>query len=344
MDDGAPKAARKTERAEKTAEIRSTGTAYPNAATSLARERQDTAPVVSVVIPALDHRDGLAQCLEALARQSLHADEFEIVVIDNGPAEGAVVRISEIEKALVGFPNAVVVREAVEGSYAARNLGVRVATSEILAFTDADCLPQTDWLRAGVEFLRSHREVEAAAGGVEIVTRSARHRSGVELYEVRHGFPQEKYVGAESFGATANLFVRRSAFEAIGLFDASLRSGGDREWGGRLRKHGLAISFAPDSVVRHPARTCLRELSEKISRTTGGDAILRRRDGWSLLTWLRYCCVPLRPPLRTIWRARLDPRIYSSGEVLRYGLAFTVARLLTAGYRVRRLSAWRQPL
>lgn len=297
-------------------------------------------PLASVIIPVLDHRAGLSRCLDALAQQRLRPDEFELVVVDNGPAEGAISRISEIEKMLVGFPNALVVRQPQEGSYAARNLGLAVARSAVLAFTDSDCLPEPDWLHAGVSYLERHPDFDAAAGSVEVFARQSRRRSGVELYELRHGFPQEKYVYAAGFGATANLFVRRATFERIGIFDATLRSGGDREWGYRLHAGGLLMAYVPDAVVKHPARTCLRELSTKINRITSGDAVLRQREGWSRLTWLRYALGPLRPPLRTVWRARQDPAMLSLGEVVRYGMAFIVARWVTVASRLRCLTNW----
>lgn len=299
--------------------------------------------LASVVIPVLDYRQSLRCCLDALADQRFARAAFELIVVDNGPDAGADERVAELEKMLVDFPCGRALHEARSGPYAARNLGLAVATADIIAFTDADCVPDSDWLATGIGYLTAHPGAAAVAGSIEVFTRSPRRRTAVELYELRHGFQQRKYVENDGFGATANLFVRRTAFDRIGSFDPSLPSGGDRDWGTRLRDSGVPVSYEPTAVVRHPARTTLRELGCKISRVAAGDLVLRHRNGWSRRRWVRYSMGPLRPPLRTIWRARQDPVLHSPTEVLRYGLAFLTARWITAWCRIRRLTAWPRP-
>ena len=294
----------------------------------------------SVVIPVLGHREALRHCLQALARQQLPRDTFEVIVVENGPIAGAAERIADLQAALADFPADRVLHEPRSGPYAARNLGLAAARADIIAFTDADCRPDADWLANGIGHLHAHPEAAAVAGAIHLFPISVLRRTGVELYELRHGFQQDKYVLLDGFGATANLFVRRAAFDRVGPFDPSLLSGGDREWGVRLTASGATIAYEPAAIVRHPARPTLRQLSRKISRVTDGDITLRHRNGWSRRRYARYCLGPLRPPVRTIWQARRDPVLRSDGEVLRYGLAFVTARWITVWCRLRRLSAW----
>ncbi len=99
-------------------------------------------PQISVIIPVFNDLKGLTRCLQRLADQQPDTSAFEVIVVDNGstpPIEVA---------AVLPFP-VKLVRHETPGSYAARNAGVRASSADGLAFTDADCLPAPDWLRAG---------------------------------------------------------------------------------------------------------------------------------------------------------------------------------------------------
>jgi glycosyltransferase involved in cell wall biosynthesis len=297
-------------------------------------------PVVSVIIPVFNDFDGVRLCIQALHRQELPPAEFEILIVDNGPEAGAAERVAEIANLLSGLPHAQALHEPRSGSYAARNRGLDAASAPLLAFTDADCQPESGWLAAGIGYLRKHPEADAIAGSIQLFAQDAESPTGTELYEIRHGFQQEKYVATAGFGATANLIARRETFERVGPFDSALQSGGDKEWGSRLRANGLRLVYLAEASVRHPARRTHKEMRTKIKRVVDGDITLRKRQNWRLLNWMRYSLQPLRPPLRTIWRARRDPVIRTRSELARYGVAFILARWTTAVYRLRRLNEW----
>jgi glycosyltransferase involved in cell wall biosynthesis len=293
-----------------------------------------------VIVPVFNHKGELNRCLAALATQTFPRKRFEVVIVDNGPVEGSAARIDELTVALSEFPHSQALHQPLPGSYAARNLGLTAASGEVLAFTDDDCIPQSDWLLTGVSYLHDHPDVDAVAGAIEIFALDDVRRTGAELYELRHGFQQEKYVHTGGFGATANLFARRAAFELVGAFDATLKSGGDKEWGYRGKLGGLTMVFDSAVRVRHPARRSLAELRTKAYRVADGDMVLRHRRGWSRLNWLRYSAQQLRPPLRTIWRARGDSQLRSRSEWWRYGFTFIAIRWITAFGRIARLRQW----
>ena len=297
-------------------------------------------PVASVIIPVFNDFAGIELCIGALARQSQPMEEVQVLIIDNGPETGATERCVKLAAMAAALPWADVMHQPKAGSYAARNLGLERANADLLAFTDADCLPDPDWLRVGIAKLSDDSTVHAVAGAIKVFSQDANHRTGPELYELRHGFQQQKYVEASGFGATANLFARRSAFDSVGKFDSTLRSGGDKEWGHRVKAKGLRMVWEPTAVVRHPARRTLEDLRSKAKRVVDGDVRLRQRQGWRRINWLRYCLQPMRPPLRTIWRARKDPALHSTSEWWRYGATFITIRYITAQYRLRRLADW----
>ena len=107
------------------------------------------------------------------------------------------------------------------GSYAARNRGIEVAEGEVLAFTDADCVPAADWIEAGVAALRSQPNCGLAAGAIEVVMGNPQHP--VELFESVMALSQQKFVAQDHYGATANVFTWATVFEQVGRFNPSAK-------------------------------------------------------------------------------------------------------------------------
>jgi hypothetical protein len=128
------------------------------------------------------------------------------------------------------------------------------------------------------------------------------------------GFDQQNYVERHRYAATANCFFTREALAAAGPFDARLRSGGDREWGQRAARHGVAWSYAARAVVRHPARSDLKELLRKRQRQVGGawTVAATRHPRW-VANSLMLAKVT-RPPLSRMKKA------WSSGAASEDGL------------------------
>jgi glycosyltransferase involved in cell wall biosynthesis len=271
---------------------------------------------VSVVIPVRDDAARLRACLRALERQSL-AEPFEILVVDNGSADDPSAVVERHSRARL-------LSEEKPGSYAARNTGAKAAKGETLAFTDSDCLPAPDWLERGLA-----RAVEAGdrafvGGRVDVFVRNPKRPTATELYELVHGFPQRAYVENESFSVTANMFVNRSAFDAVGQFEEGVISSGDFEWGRRARAASVRPLYADDVRVGHPARRSLRELARKSRRRYVGASQLRAlgKEHPASRKPLRR---RLQPPLRSTVRnfSRLEPASVRS-KALYAGAAFFV--------------------
>ena len=218
--------------------------------------------MISIVIPVFNDPVALRRCLEAIGAQSLSPGQFEAIVVDNGSAIGIADVVREF-----GFASCLF--ESRPGSYNARNTGARAASGEILAFTDADCIPRPDWLERARRHFAADDRVAAIGGRIDLVVSGA--RTTAELFEtVFPSFLQEQYVQQMGFAATANLFVRRVDFLAVGPFDGARMSSGDKEWGRRLGASGRILRYADDAVVEHPARTSIAALIRKHRRIVGG--------------------------------------------------------------------------
>ncbi len=198
---------------------------------------------VSVVVPTYQRPDLLNRCLAALLTQDFDPQGYEIVVADDGVSEET--RALVLRRA-ISLPQAHLRYVAVTGTHgpaAARNTGWRHARGAIIAFTDDDCVPQPNWLSAGVAALT--RDVAAVCGRIVVPlpiqpTDYERDVSGLERAEF----------------ATANCFCRRQALRAVGGFDERFtmpwREDSDLHF--TFLERGYRMASAPDAVVVHPAR------------------------------------------------------------------------------------------
>jgi len=221
---------------------------------------------VSVIIPVYNNQKGLFACLNALNAQTWPKDRLEVIVVDNGSKPPAC-----IDRDFSNFARIVICHTP--GAYVARNVGVATARGNILAFTDADCCPDPDWIKAGARALIFGKE-RCIIGGEVTFIKSIKP-SPVEHYQYLVGFQQRENIENMGFTVTANLFVSSSQFQRIGPFNQDLLSGGDMEWSWRAANAGFTVNYAPNAIVRTPARTSLSSAIRQARRVEGGRHTLR---------------------------------------------------------------------
>lgn len=221
---------------------------------------------VSVIVPYYGERAALQSCLQALRGQTLGRELFEVIVVNNRPDR----KLALEGTSGIAGPSITVVEEHRPGSYAARNRGVDLARGRWLAFTDADCVPDDRWLEAGLEHVALH---DPLGGHIQLV--GSNPHSLAERYDLAFGLNQKSFIEKSGFAATANLIVSRAVFDAVGPFDARLRSGGDWEWSLRASRSGHPVAYCPEAIVAHPTRTTWRQLVQKALRVQGGMLIVR---------------------------------------------------------------------
>ena len=215
-------------------------------------------PAISVIIPHLNQPDGLEACLASLDAQSLERSYFEVIVVDNGS-------FSNPEDVIRKHPGTNLLRELQPGPGPARNLGSRHAASGILAFIDADCLAEREWLQNALQTMNSSPEKTILGGDVRIWRDRTQKITAIEAYESVFGFRNKLYIEQHHYSVTANLVVRRSDFLEIGAF-SGIAFAEDMEWGQLALQTGFRLIFAPKMIVFHPARRSLRELCKKWDR------------------------------------------------------------------------------
>jgi glycosyltransferase involved in cell wall biosynthesis len=244
----------------------------------------------------------LRGCLRALETQTYPGHLYEVIVVDNDSTDS-------LAHAVAPYARARVIHEGSPGSYAARNTGLTHARGEVIAFTDADCIPAHDWLERGVAHLTRGEGCAVVAGRIEIFPRSSEQPNPVEQYEALVALAQREFVRRYRFGATANLFTFREVFARVGPFLAEVKSGGDLEWGRRAVDCGYELEYADNVCVQHPARASLAQLYSKIVRVTGGLHDLKRLKGRAYLEFDRSLPLDFLPPVKAIAAVLREPSL-----------------------------------
>lgn len=243
----------------------------------------------SIIIPVYRDEKRLRILLNQLNRQTFRKFEWEVLIINNDSES-----ILDIKEEF-GFPMEIIL-ETIPGSYAARNAGIKHSRGDIIAFTDADCLPEPNWLQNAFEAFQKDkkRDIGILTGPVSLFFKDENNLSPAELYEkYTGGFTTEAYA-KEGRAITANWFSYKSVIKEFGGFDAKLKSNGDSDLSGKISEK-YKIQYNSDLMVHHPARFHTSELVNKYKRLLGG-VYTRKFEGNTkafrkhlvLFLWARY--------------------------------------------------------
>lgn len=289
---------------------------------------------VSVIIPVFNDASRLKLCLAALETQSYPQNHYEVIVVDNGSDED-----QDIKGVVAEFKQAIATQELLPGSYAARNKGISLAKGEIIAFTDADCIPATDWIEKGVQHLLKTPNCGLVAGEIKIFFKNPVRLTPVELFEKVTAFTQKEYLEKYKYGATANLFTFKSVIEDVGCFNPNLKSSGDLEWGQRVAASNYQQIYAADVCVAHPARYSFKQIYKRTIRIVGGSYDLQSNKNYSFLQrnkiLFQSLLADLLPPLNFTIKVFKDFRLNGIREKLRVTFVMLFIRYVSAWERIR---------
>lgn len=287
-----------------------------------------------MIIPVFNDAARLKFCLAALETQSYPQSHYEVIVVDNGSDND-----QDIQGVVAGFKQAIVTQELIPGSYAARNKGISLAKGEIIAFTDADCIPATDWIEKGVQHLLNTPNCGLVAGEIKVFFKNPERLTPVELFEKVTAFKQKEYLEKYKYGATANLFTFKSVIEDVGYFNNNLKSSGDLEWGVRVAAFNYQQVYAVDTCVAHPARYSFKQIYKRTTRIVGGSYDLQLNKNYSFLqrkkVLLKSLLEDLLPPLNFIIKVFKDFQLNGIGEKLRVSFVMLFIRYVSAWERIR---------
>ncbi len=206
-------------------------------------------PLYSVIVPIGAGGDAtILRCLDGLATKVCLADQFEVLLVDASASQEA---SACVEVWRESHPNLRVRCLAAPGLVlaAARNFGAEAADSEILLFTDADCVPSHRWA-----------ERPASAPSTTIVSSALRapfapiKPASCRVLSRRN--TKIAMIGCVVWNRSTSLIttlrpIGATYFWRIGGFDAMILSGEDQELSFRLAEKGYRMVFVPEAVVTH---------------------------------------------------------------------------------------------
>jgi glycosyltransferase involved in cell wall biosynthesis len=207
---------------------------------------------ISVIVPTYNRKATLRRCLEALAAQTLPADEFEVIVVDDGSTDDT----QEFLRKLQTPFRLTRLEQKNQGAGAARKLAVEQARGEYLLLINDDTIAFPDLLQEHLQVQRMHHKSCFAVLGTFEYERAARRRALTQFLSTDpFMFPQknmhaEWYYGHTHF-ITCNLSVRRDAVLACGSFDPAFRLGEDTELGLRMASGGSKVVYHPQARAWH---------------------------------------------------------------------------------------------
>ena len=201
--------------------------------------------MISVVIPCRNGAGVLAKQLDALLAQQTSA-EFEIVVADNGSADGTVDLVRSYPDPRVRVVDA----GRAPGANVARNVGITAAKGEFILLTDADDVVHVGWIEA------YHRAfmggAEAVGGGLDRIL-----DDGTLLARERRLYPT--LARKDVFANGTNCGFTREVFSRVHGFDETFKLGADEvDFFWRVAEAGFMLEFVPGAVVSKVQRTDLK--------------------------------------------------------------------------------------
>jgi glycosyltransferase involved in cell wall biosynthesis len=218
---------------------------------ALTTAKKQTSPLLSVIIPCLGHAPELRACLAVLQKQRERL-VFEVLVVDSASNP-------EVEAVVAAFPQIHLIRsEAGLSPGAARNLGVRHATGDGLAFLDADCIPAPDWVDQAWHSLQAGMKI---IGGPVLDVRPNHPIAWADNHLQFADFQAGRPTGPGTHFPSCNLVMHRATFESLGGFPTGIPTGEDA----LLSQRAVALYpdemfYNPALIVRHWGRQTWREL------------------------------------------------------------------------------------
>jgi glycosyltransferase involved in cell wall biosynthesis len=229
---------------------------------------------ISIVIPAKNAQDTVSKCLESVL--NLKYPDFEIIVVNDGSTDNT-------QNILAGYKGIKVLNTPGVGPSKARNIGIGQAKGEFVAFTDADCVLEPNWLSelsrgfvgdevAGVGGIQKSPEDDSSfAKAIYDFLRTfgfiaGYMKSGTKLRETAHN-------------PACNVMYRKSILLESGGFQENLWPAEDVELDYKLRKKGYKLLFNPKAQVYHYRAQTLSGFLKMMFRYGYSQGVLIRKYG-----------------------------------------------------------------
>jgi glycosyltransferase involved in cell wall biosynthesis len=221
-------------------------------------------PRVSTVIPCYNGAAFAAQAVESALAQNFK--DMEIIVVDDGSTDDSAKVLSPyVETNKINY-----IHQANAGLSAARNTGIARARGEFIALLDADDLWRRDKIELQVQAMDARSDVPPAlvftdydtSDGLKILdtgVNSAKFEDGAAV-------SFEKLFSGINFIYPSTALIRKSAFDAVGAFDASLCATEDYDmWLRIARRFPVTGINRPLAIIRLHAGNMSKDITRMVN-------------------------------------------------------------------------------
>ncbi|MGH2348325.1 MAG: glycosyltransferase family 2 protein [bacterium] len=237
-------------------------------------------PDVSVIIPTYNNRDALSRALRSLFRQSMPADRYEVIVLDDGSTDGTGAMVEALDRPVsVRYdwqPN--------RGRSAARNAAARMAHGKVLLFLDSDIVASPDLVARHDHYHERHRGPIGVQGRT-VIHPDCKVTFFMKTKEITPDLTRRRRDNlSPHLIVTRNLSIRAEDLWAAGAFDEEFVGYGweDVELGLRMRDNGVRFLYDPGIMGYHYDIETLERTRVKLRQSGESAVYFWRRHGSTL--------------------------------------------------------------
>lgn len=244
-------------------------------------------PFVSVIVGIRNEEKFIEECIESLLNLDYPKDSYEIIIVDGMSTDKTCDLVQK-------YPVKLLLNER-KNVAAARNLGVKNARGELIAFTDGDCKVDPLWLKTLVREMQASPEDVVCFGGPNLIFDTD------PVFGRVVGYAQESFLGsggsAQSKNSTkkhyvgslpnCNAMYKKAAIQEVGGFDERFVVGQDGDLNYRIGKKGNKFLYIPNAQVLHHRRGTLKSFSVRMFKYGMWMAELFKKHG-EFVRWYAF--------------------------------------------------------
>ena len=288
---------------------------------------------ISVVVAVRNEINYIEKCIESLFKQDFDG-EYEVIVVDGMSDDGTYEMLEKLQKKY----KFILLKNPKKNAAAGRNMGIKEADGDIIAFIDGDAMAYPDWLSNIYEELEKNEEV-AGVGGPDLLPDNAPFISraigyvmtsplarGGKLNPSTQHTMMEKKLYVEHI-PTCNLALRRKIFDEVGMFDESFVKGQDLELSYRIKKAGYKLLYVPSIKVIHHRKENIKQFSKQIYKWAKAKVAIIKKHGLHSITehiylWPLYGIIAALTALLLFWMLNIFWLFFSFAFIV--GILYTL--------------------